>query len=992
LSAGTLTNTGTFTSPNASIDNLAVNTAAEITYATTTGLTTDWVVVNQEGTIDRLTSTTITTTNLNTSNFSNTGMITTDNLTSTGTITANDVSVAGTLSLGGALGMDNLQCTSLIVGEASVDFPTGATEFRTIDLNAAEGFTKIVDNRGSLLEAIAAGGGTITTTADGFAAGVNSISLAGGAYLDATTNATAAASDITIAVVFKKTAACDCILSYTANAPQINCTSGALYFRRSGGTGADWFNLNTGIALEDDKAYILVITASIASASIKVRVNGQQKYEDTTQYGSLNANWFNTGDCSIGRDYDNTAKYFVGEFGDLITIPRVLTDAEIDNLESYLSYKFQIGIGAVSSTADYVYNGGVQLDTITAADGVGGGVATGWTSDNYGNTDTGFYKGTGETPFWMNGDTDAIAGYPQYNIIFVQRYTTEYASMYQTVAITSGRTYKLSFYALYPDNKDTLQITIGDTILGNLSYQINTTPKLFEYTFTATESSPILKFTHITQYSTTLDKTLIITGIQLYEQQSSNISVLDPYVSGTGVGTIYGTLTAAEIVADTITSANLNLTALTVGAASTAFPTATSEYDAATIDFDPDTNTFSSYNDTYSTLSAIISGASMTVNETGINGFPAIDFPFEGIGKIIADTNSTTSSTEATVVVVFKRTDACECILSYDAAQPSFNLSSTTNILSLQRAGKYDLNTGITIDVDTPYILVATFSGSEPAIRVRINGVQQFETTSNYSSPSYNISLCNFGAHSTDATKTFFVGLLGDVITAATVLSATEIDNIEQYLSNKYQIGIGASATIYNSNPFATGSGSMTVNGGLITNLLTADTATVSTAAVANLEVSGLVMTDTLNAQTVQTRGVYHEGITAAPWVANDNAYLLDYNNGGVFYISGTDNPTANFNIQLINLPTDTSRVYTISLVYYQPSTAYYCNGVRARDTTSAYILATASTFESPKFSGGAPSFSATPNLVIQQFTIVSFPNDVNETTRYVISSVAPFS
>jgi hypothetical protein len=64
---------------------------------------------------------------------------------------------------------------------------------------------------------------------------------------------------------------------------------------------------------------------------------------------------------------------------------------------------------------------------------------------------------------------------------------------------------------------------------------------------------------------------------------------------------------------------------------------------------------------------------------------------------------------------------------------------------------------------------------------------------------------------------------------------------------------------------------------------------------------------------------------------------------------------------------------------------------VRARDTTDTYVLATASTFETPKFSGGTPTFTTTPNLVIQTFNILSFPNGIDEITRHVISSVSPF-
>ena len=441
---------------------------------------------------------------------------------------------------------------------------------------------------------------------------------------------------------------------------------------------------------------------------------------------------------------------------------------------------------------------------------------------------------------------------------------------------------------------------------------------------------------------------------------------------------------------------------IAIGTAAVSFPTATSEFDATTIVYDLDSK-FTTFTDKRTSLSAVMSGTDLTISvdddttvavETanGINGIAAIDFPTAMTSYIDADTSATASSTDMTVVVVFKKFADSETLISYEAAQPSFNFTGDT--LYLERAGKYDLNTGITITNDTAYIMVATLSTTS-GLTIRINGVVAYTNTTSYGSYWFNTALCFFGRHYTTTTK-YFVGRLGNVMTAAKILSATEIDNIETYLSAKFDIAIGSNSVACVSDPFQAGSGSCIVNGGIDTVECTTDTLTVADCATidntviryASIEEATL---STLNASYITTNGLYYEGLTSAIYISS-NVYTLTYTNHGIFYIGGTENPTANFSVRIEQLPTDTTKVYTISLVYYQSTGTYYCNAVRASDTGGTYLLGTSSTYVAPKFSGGTPSFSTAPNLVIQQFTVVSFPDSLGATTRYVVSSVAPFS
>ena len=123
---------------------------------------------------------------------------------------------------------------------------------------------------------------------------------------------------------------------------------------------------------------------------------------------------------------------------------------------------------------------------------------------------------------------------------------------------------------------------------------------------------------------------------------------------------------------------------------------------------------------------------------------------------------------------------------------------------------------------------------------------------------------------------------------------------------------------------------------------------------------------------------------TATPFTCN---YAL----GNIFYIPTNYIPASNFQVIITNIPTDTSKSYTISIMYYQASTTYFCSTARVLNASSVYLLGTASTYSAPLFNGGTPILTASPCLIIQSFIISSVATSTLTFSRYVCSSVSSF-
>ena len=129
------------------------------------------------------------------------------------------------------------------------------------------------------------------------------------------------------------------------------------------------------------------------------------------------------------------------------------------------------------------------------------------------------------------------------------------------------------------------------------------------------------------------------------------------------------------------------------------------------------------------------------------------------------------------------------------------------------------------------------------------------------------------------------------------------------------------------------------------------------------------------------TQGLVYETVNTCGQTTN--ALSFSYATGGIFAVGTTI--TANATLAVTNIPTDTTKSYTFSVVYQQPTTRFYISTVKFQDTASAYIIGSAGTFVAPLFNGGTPSLTGSTNcIIVQQFTIVSVGG-----TRYVTSSVS---
>ena len=91
--------------------------------------------------------------------------------------------------------------------------------------------------------------------------------------------------------------------------------------------------------------------------------------------------------------------------------------------------------------------------------------------------------------------------------------------------------------------------------------------------------------------------------------------------------------------------------------------------------------------------------------------------------------------------------------------------------------------------------------------------------------------------------------------------------------------------------------------------------------------------------------------------VTFSTAITCDYSQSSVFYIGSA--PTANFTINLINMPsiTNTSRSYVVTIAYWGATSNFYCNSAS---------VSTSSSVNSTKIT---PNFSSTPTATVASGT-----------------------
>ena len=121
--------------------------------------------------------------------------------------------------------------------------------------------------------------------------------------------------------------------------------------------------------------------------------------------------------------------------------------------------------------------------------------------------------------------------------------------------------------------------------------------------------------------------------------------------------------------------------------------------------------------------------------------------------------------------------------------------------------------------------------------------------------------------------------------------------------------------------------------------------------------------------------------------------YTIDYNLGSVFMIPSNWTVYPNFNLIIKNIPSDRTKTYTLTIIFYQPTNNYYCAGVMVYDTNNIDILGskTAGTFGIPFFNGGTPLINNAPSLTVQTFTVFGLKYSLSSPifNRYVFSNVA---
>ena len=176
----------------------------------------------------------------------------------------------------------------------------------------------------------------------------------------------------------------------------------------------------------------------------------------------------------------------------------------------------------------------------------------------------------------------------------------------------------------------------------------------------------------------------------------------------------------------------------------------------------------------------------------------------------------------------------------------------------------------------------------------------------------------------------------------------------------------------FTNNSSAVISGSVTIGG----------TSTTTGVATQTLTVSGV---STLTGETIlnaalKTKQIYENTIACS---GSSSPFTLNYSNSAVFYLPSDYSPAANFTVNIINIPTDTTKSYVVTLLYYQPVNKVYCNSVNVTDTTGATIKN-----GTPLYVGGTPSLTTAPCLVSQQFSIISIATSAGVYTRYVTSTI----
>jgi hypothetical protein len=112
----------------------------------------------------------------------------------------------------------------------------------------------------------------------------------------------------------------------------------------------------------------------------------------------------------------------------------------------------------------------------------------------------------------------------------------------------------------------------------------------------------------------------------------------------------------------------------------------------------------------------------------------------------------------------------------------------------------------------------------------------------------------------------------------------------------------------------------------------------------------------------------------------SSNVYTLNYSTGSIFFIATGQQPTANFTVNLTNIPITTTNQYTLTLIY---QANFYPSLVSATDASSTVILSSAA----PKYIGGVAPTLTSSALYICSLTVLQMYS-----TKYIISNISTYN
>jgi len=141
---------------------------------------------------------------------------------------------------------------------------------------------------------------------------------------------------------------------------------------------------------------------------------------------------------------------------------------------------------------------------------------------------------------------------------------------------------------------------------------------------------------------------------------------------------------------------------------------------------------------------------------------------------------------------------------------------------------------------------------------------------------------------------------------------------------------------------------------------------------------TGTLACSTLTPSSLITSSIFTENIVSVNH--SSNVYTLNFASGNVFY--SATNPSANFTINITNIPTSSSqKQFTITLI--TNIGGFICSSASATDTTSATIVSASA----PKYASGTAPVIGTSAIVVQSFTVIQC-----FATKYIIYSASAFN